>query len=321
MQITTAEKTIEKLRTAFTAYGLPEMLVADNGPRFRSEEFRRKPRTRWLLMKPNLPEYQDNGSKRRRIQDAKFRVQDPVLVKIVRGWLPRCIVEVVSPVTYRVNVGDVIRLDHLQKCHLQEEVPFWEQKNSPEISSKQQAGRSVVSSSETGASSAPEQPGRVHSQQAGFWEQKNSPGISSKQQAGRSVVSSSETGASSTPEQPGRVHSQQAGFWEQKNSPGISSKQQAGRSVVSSSETGASSAPEQPVTTMLVQDSKGRVHSQQAGFWEQKNSPGISSKQQAGRSVVSSSETGASSTPEQPVTTMLVQDSKGRVHSQQAGFA
>lgn len=39
MSSTTANKTIEKLRSMFAAYGLPEVLVSDNGPQFISEEF------------------------------------------------------------------------------------------------------------------------------------------------------------------------------------------------------------------------------------------------------------------------------------------
>lgn len=39
MNITTSSKTIEKLRTCFAAYGLPNTLVTDGGPQFTSEEF------------------------------------------------------------------------------------------------------------------------------------------------------------------------------------------------------------------------------------------------------------------------------------------
>ncbi|KAG8187992.1 hypothetical protein JTE90_009871 [Oedothorax gibbosus] len=39
MNKTTAEHTITKLRTLFSSYGLPELVVSDNGPQFACEEF------------------------------------------------------------------------------------------------------------------------------------------------------------------------------------------------------------------------------------------------------------------------------------------
>ena len=39
MMSTTAERTVEALRSIFTAHGLPEQLVSDNGPQFTSEVF------------------------------------------------------------------------------------------------------------------------------------------------------------------------------------------------------------------------------------------------------------------------------------------
>lgn len=38
MSSTTSSKTIDVLRTVFTAHGLPDHLVSDNGPQFTSEE-------------------------------------------------------------------------------------------------------------------------------------------------------------------------------------------------------------------------------------------------------------------------------------------
>ena len=40
MASTTSGSTIGMLRRVFTAYGLPEHLVSDNGPQFTSTEFR-----------------------------------------------------------------------------------------------------------------------------------------------------------------------------------------------------------------------------------------------------------------------------------------
>ena len=40
MNSTTAEKTVSELRTVFARWGLPEVLVSDNGPQFTSSVFR-----------------------------------------------------------------------------------------------------------------------------------------------------------------------------------------------------------------------------------------------------------------------------------------
>ncbi len=39
MRSTTAEATVNVLRTLFSKYGLVTQIVSDNGPQFRSEEF------------------------------------------------------------------------------------------------------------------------------------------------------------------------------------------------------------------------------------------------------------------------------------------
>ena len=39
MPSTTAQKTVDELRKLFSAYGLPEQLVSDNGPQFVAQEF------------------------------------------------------------------------------------------------------------------------------------------------------------------------------------------------------------------------------------------------------------------------------------------
>ena len=39
MKPTTAEKTIEVMRTMFGSYGIPEQVVSDNSPQFTSDEF------------------------------------------------------------------------------------------------------------------------------------------------------------------------------------------------------------------------------------------------------------------------------------------
>ena len=40
MDTTTSTKTIEKLQNLFARYGMPSQLVSDNGPQFKSEEFK-----------------------------------------------------------------------------------------------------------------------------------------------------------------------------------------------------------------------------------------------------------------------------------------
>lgn len=39
MKTTNSEKTVEKLRSVFAAYGLAEVVVTDNGPQFTSTQF------------------------------------------------------------------------------------------------------------------------------------------------------------------------------------------------------------------------------------------------------------------------------------------
>ncbi|KAJ8885240.1 hypothetical protein PR048_011436 [Dryococelus australis] len=230
MQSTMEEKITEKLQTAFAANGLPEMLVVDNGPQFRLEEFGQFCKTnaitlllippfhqqsngaaertmksvktallkhalvngltggtislkhmidKWLFAYCNTPpthDYREDPSRnvfekettykvvvgeakptrisRQREQTKKASrcpIQSPgscVGQKCLRRqhrWLPGCIVEVVSPVTYRVKLGEVTifcHQDHLHKSHLQEKVPW----------------RSLVSSGEAGTGLAPERP-------------------------------------------------------------------------------------------------------------------------------------------------------------------
>lgn len=72
MGVTTTEKTIEKLRTLFSAYGLPEEIVSDNGVQFTSFEFAefvRKNKIRHTLTPPYHA--QSNGAVERCVQSTK----------------------------------------------------------------------------------------------------------------------------------------------------------------------------------------------------------------------------------------------------------
>ena len=80
MRSTTAEKTIEVLRKMFSAYGLAEELVSDNGPQFSSSEFQ-------LFLKQNgikhtlVPPYHpaSNGAAERTVQIVKKALMAQVL--------------------------------------------------------------------------------------------------------------------------------------------------------------------------------------------------------------------------------------------------
>ena len=72
MKSTTAEKTIEVLRTLFGSYGLPEQVVSDNGPQFISDEFSefmRRNRIKHIRSTPYHPS--TNGLAERFVQTFK----------------------------------------------------------------------------------------------------------------------------------------------------------------------------------------------------------------------------------------------------------
>ncbi|XP_054289364.1 uncharacterized protein K02A2.6-like [Macrosteles quadrilineatus] len=144
-------KTIEKLRTLFSAYGLPEELVCDNGTSFTSLEFReflrkngvkltfsppyhpasngaaersvQEVKKSLLRLKPNLldesrkkQEMQKRASDRHRGACRFFNENQKVLVKTVRqekvSWVPGRILQCKSPVTYLVSVLGKTRVCH-----------------------------------------------------------------------------------------------------------------------------------------------------------------------------------------------------------------
>ena len=72
MSSTTASKTIATLRHLFSAYGLPEQLVSDNGPQFLSEEFQtfmKQNGVKHIRCAPYHPSF--NGAAERFIQTFK----------------------------------------------------------------------------------------------------------------------------------------------------------------------------------------------------------------------------------------------------------
>ncbi|XP_054265657.1 uncharacterized protein K02A2.6-like [Macrosteles quadrilineatus] len=80
MSSTSSSKTIEKLRTLFAAYGLPEELVSDNGTSFTSLEFReflRKNGVKFTLSPPYHPA--SNGAAERSVQEVKKSLLRQVL--------------------------------------------------------------------------------------------------------------------------------------------------------------------------------------------------------------------------------------------------
>ena len=72
MKSTTAERTIEVMRTLFGSYGIPEQVVSDNGPQFASEdfaEFMRRNRIKHIRSTPYHPS--TNGLAERFVQTFK----------------------------------------------------------------------------------------------------------------------------------------------------------------------------------------------------------------------------------------------------------
>ncbi|XP_054257479.1 uncharacterized protein K02A2.6-like [Macrosteles quadrilineatus] len=80
MKSTTSFKTIEKLRTLFASFGLPEELVSDNGPNFASGEFREflsNNGIKFTLSPPYHPA--PNGAAERFVQEVKKNLKRQVM--------------------------------------------------------------------------------------------------------------------------------------------------------------------------------------------------------------------------------------------------
>ncbi|XP_016343694.1 uncharacterized protein LOC107689988 [Sinocyclocheilus anshuiensis] len=110
MDSTTSAKTIQVLRTLFSRYGLPEVLVSDNGPQFTSEEFQ----TFLKANGPNVASVVEKAQAKlcRRCQvhakERTFAVGDKVLVRDYRRgkkWMPVVVSAKTGRVSYTVDVG------------------------------------------------------------------------------------------------------------------------------------------------------------------------------------------------------------------------
>ncbi|XP_054257498.1 uncharacterized protein K02A2.6-like [Macrosteles quadrilineatus] len=80
MKSTSSLKTIERLRSLFASYGLPDTLVSDNGPSFTSFEFKeflKKNGVRFVLSPPYHPA--SNGAAERCVQEVKKNLLRQVL--------------------------------------------------------------------------------------------------------------------------------------------------------------------------------------------------------------------------------------------------
>lgn len=80
MNSTSSEKTVEKLRSVFAAYGLPEEVVTDNGPQFTSADFELFLSRNGVLHSKSPPYHPaSNGSAERCVQTVKKALFKQVL--------------------------------------------------------------------------------------------------------------------------------------------------------------------------------------------------------------------------------------------------
>ncbi|KAL1484125.1 hypothetical protein MTO96_032758 [Rhipicephalus appendiculatus] len=76
MSVTTAAKTVEKLRTIFAAFGLPEEVITDNGPQFVSSEFAAFLSSNGIRHKTTPPYHPaSNGAAERLVQTVKRNLE------------------------------------------------------------------------------------------------------------------------------------------------------------------------------------------------------------------------------------------------------
>lgn len=82
MKATTSAKTIERLRSLFASFGLPQELVSDNAPNFTSTEFKeflRNNGVKFTLSPPYHPA--SNGAAERCVQEVKKNLKRQVLAE------------------------------------------------------------------------------------------------------------------------------------------------------------------------------------------------------------------------------------------------
>lgn len=86
MTVTTAAKTVEKLRTIFATFGLPEEVVTDNGPQFVSTEFTTFLSSNGIRHKKTPPYHPaSNGTAERLVQTVKKDLQKQLQDEKTRG--------------------------------------------------------------------------------------------------------------------------------------------------------------------------------------------------------------------------------------------
>ncbi|GFW92448.1 uncharacterized protein K02A2.6 [Trichonephila clavipes] len=87
MKVTTTKKTIECLRDSFARFGLPRVLVSDNGSQFTSYEFQRFMHKNGVRHKTSAPfKPSSNGQAERYVACYLYTILHSVTVKSLTGY-------------------------------------------------------------------------------------------------------------------------------------------------------------------------------------------------------------------------------------------
>ena len=79
MKNTSAESTVETLRSLFSSYGLPEEIVSDNGPQFTASVFKCFLKNNGIKQTLTPPYHASNGAAERSVQNLKRSLEKQVL--------------------------------------------------------------------------------------------------------------------------------------------------------------------------------------------------------------------------------------------------
>ncbi|UYV83362.1 K02A2.6-like, partial [Cordylochernes scorpioides] len=120
MREITARKTIEQLRRLFSAYGLPEEVVSDNGPQFTGVEMKSRKKWSQANSDSSIPstEVRERQARQMRYDRGKgqeeFEVDDQVWCKNFRGvgWIPGRIVGRKGSRVYTVLINGQVKTYH-----------------------------------------------------------------------------------------------------------------------------------------------------------------------------------------------------------------